>query len=230
MVKDIKTAEAAKIIENTQRDINIALINELSKIFKLLEIDTLDVIEAASTKWNFLKFKPGLVGGHCIGVDPYYLTYKAESIGYSPEMVLAGRRINDGMAQWIGEQLILEMNKKNINISNAKILILGFAFKENCPDVRNTKVYDLVSMLKKHNLKLDIIDPCVDAKEVQEIYQIEVLNDLNLNINYDVVISAVGHKKFIKMTINEWKALLKPNGLYFDLKGIIPRRLSPVRI
>ena len=230
MVKDIKTAEAAKIIENTQRDINIALINELSKIFKLLEIDTLDVIEAASTKWNFLKFKPGLVGGHCIGVDPYYLTYKAESIGYSPEMVLAGRRINDGMAEWIGEQLILEMNKRNINISNSRILILGFTFKENCPDVRNTKVYDLVRILKKHNLKLDIIDPWVDPEEVQEIYKIEVLNILKLNIKYDVVILAVGHKNFIKMTIKDWDALLKPNGLYFDLKGIIPRRLLPVRI
>ena len=230
MVKDIKTAEAAKIIENTQRDINIALINELSKIFKLLEIDTLDVLDAASTKWNFLKFKPGLVGGHCIGVDPYYLTHKAESIGYSPEMVLAGRRINDGMAQWIGEQLILEMNKKNISVSNSRILILGFAFKENCPDVRNTKVYDLARILKKHNLKLDIIDPWVDSKEVQNIYQIEVLNNLNSNKNYDVAISAVAHKDFIRMTIKEWEGLLKPNGIFFDLKGIIPRKLSPIRI
>ena len=230
MVKDIKTAEAAKIIENTQRDINIALINELSKIFKLLEIDTLDVLDAASTKWNFLKFKPGLVGGHCIGVDPYYLTYKAESIGYSPEMVLAGRRINDGMSKWIGEQLFLEMNKKNINISNSRILILGFAFKENCPDVRNTKVYDLARILKKHNLKLDIIDPWVDSKEVQDIYQIEVLNSLNNNKNYDVAILAVAHKDFVKMTIKEWEGLIKSNGIFFDLKGIIPRKLSPIRI
>tara|TARA_A100001035_G_scaffold266548_1_gene249658 strand:- start:1087 stop:2490 length:1404 start_codon:yes stop_codon:yes gene_type:complete len=230
MVKDIKIAEAAKIIENTQRDINIALINELSKIFKLLEIDTLDVIKAASTKWNFLEFKPGLVGGHCIGVDPYYLTYKAESIGYSPEMVLAGRRINDGMADWIGEQLILEMDKKNINVSNSKILILGFAFKENCTDVRNTKVYDLAKFLMKNDLILDIMDPWIDSKEVNEIYQIDVSNSFNKNINYDVVISAVAHKNFVRMTIREWKELIKPNGIFFDLKGIIPRKLSPIRI
>ena len=148
-VKNIKIAEAAKIIENTQRDINIALVNELAIIFKLLKIDTLDVIEAASTKWNFLPFKPGLVGGHCIGVDPYYLTYKAQSLGYLPEVVLSGRRINDGMAKWVVEQLILEMCQKNISIKSANILILGFTFKENCPDTRNTKVVEIFEILKK---------------------------------------------------------------------------------
>ena len=228
--KDIKTAEAAKIIENTQRDINIALMNELSIIFKLLDIDTLDVIEAASTKWNFIKFQPGLVGGHCIGVDPYYLTYKAQSIGYSPEIILSGRAINDNMSKWTAEQLILGLTKKNIAILNAKILILGFTFKENCPDIRNTKVFDFIKVIENYNLKFEIIDPWVNPKEVRKVYELNIKRKVPKNIKYDAVVCAVAHNNFIKMTKLDWGNLIKEKGIIFDLKGIVPRELNPLRI
>ena len=230
MAPNIKTAEAAKVIENTQRDLNIALINELAIIFKLFNIDTLDVLEAASTKWNFLPFKPGLVGGHCIGVDPYYLTYKAETLGYLPKVVLAGREINDDMSKWISEQIILEMSKKNIPISSSKALILGFSFKENCPDIRNTKIYDLINFLKVYNLEIEVIDPWVNKKEAEEVYDILISNDFNKDIKYNVVISCVAHHQFLEISIKEWKKLIKDNGILFDLKGFIPRELNPVRI
>ncbi|MBO8230561.1 Vi polysaccharide biosynthesis protein VipA/TviB [Prochlorococcus marinus str. MU1404] len=230
MAANIKTAEAAKVIENTQRDLNIALINELAIIFKMIGIDTLEVLEAASTKWNFLPFKPGLVGGHCIGVDPYYLTYKAESLGYLPEVVLAGRKINDGMSKWIAEQIILEMSKKNISISSSKVLILGFSFKENCPDIRNTKVFDLINFLKVYNLDFEVVDPWVNKKEAEKVCGISIQNKFHKNKKYDVVISCVAHQQFLDISLNEWRNLIKDNGILFDLKGFIPRKLNPIRI
>ena len=226
----IKVAEAAKIIENTQRDINIALINELAIIFKLLKIDTLDVLEAASTKWNFIPFKPGLVGGHCIGVDPYYLTFKAQAVGYLPEVVLSGRRINDGMSKWVVDQLILEMCLKQISIKSANLLILGFTFKENCPDTRNTKVYEIYKILKKYNIKIDIVDPWVDKCAVKEKYDIQVFDKIDKNEKYSAVICAVAHDHFRNMKVLEWSSLLKTDGILFDLKGLIPRELNPLRI
>ena len=230
LTKDIKTAEAAKIIENTQRDINIALMNELSIIFKLLKIDTLDVLEAASTKWNFLKFTPGLVGGHCIGVDPYYLTYKAQSLGYKPEIVLAGRLLNDGMSRWVSEQLILEMNKKNIHLSNAKVLILGFTFKENCPDIRNTKIFDIVKILEEYKLNIEIVDPWVNPIEAKKVYNLKVTNNIPKDKKYNAVLCTLGHKKFIDMEESDWHNILYVEGIIFDLKGIVPRELNPIRI
>ena len=228
--KNIKIAEAAKIIENTQRDINIALMNELAIIFKLLNIDTMDVLEAAGTKWNFIKFKPGLVGGHCIGVDPYYLTYKAQSLGYKPEIVLAGRRINDDMSKWVAEQLILEISKKNISLVSANALILGFTFKENCPDLRNTKVFDIVKALREYKLNLDIVDPTINPSEAKNIYGLDIKNNIPNSKKYDAILCAVAHKKFIEMSNTEWERILKVNAIVYDLKGIVPRELNPIRL
>ena len=228
--KSIKIAEAAKIIENTQRDINIALVNELAIIFKLLKIDTLDVLNAASTKWNFLPFKPGLVGGHCIGVDPYYLTFKSQALGYTPEVVLAGRKINDGMAKWVVDQLILEMCRKDISIKSSNILILGFSFKENCPDIRNTKVIDIVNKLGEYNIDIDIVDPWVDKSSVKKKYNLEISEKVKKGKKYTAVISSVAHKQFQSMSLYEWKDLVKENGILYDLKGLIPRELETLRI
>ena len=228
--QNIKIAEAAKIIENTQRDINIALVNELAIIFKLLKIDTLDVINAASTKWNFLPFKPGLVGGHCIGVDPYYLTYKSESLGYSPKIVLSGRKINDEMAKWVVDQLILEICRKDIPIREANILILGFSFKENCPDIRNTKVVDIIQNLSEYNINVEIVDPWVDEASVRKEYDLKILNKVPKGKKYSAVLCTVAHEQFLNMKINEWDSLVKKNGILFDLKGFIPRELNPLRI
>ena len=228
--QSIKVAEAAKIIEKTQRDINIALINELSIIFNLMDIDTLDVIDAASSKWNFIKFKPGLVGGHCIGVDPYYLTYKSELLGYSPEIVLAGRRINDGMAKWVVEQIILQMLRKNIKIINSKILILGFTFKEDCPDIRNTKVIDIIKNLMKYQSIIEVVDPIANSKETKKGYNINLIDEIPKKVKYDVILCAVAHKQFKGIKKKEWSNLLKDNGIIFDLKGIIPRELKPFRL
>ena len=230
LTKDIKTAEAAKIIENTQRDINIALMNELAIIFKLLDIDTLDVLKAASTKWNFIKFQPGLVGGHCIGVDPYYLTHKAQSMGYSPEIVLSGRRINDDMSKWLAEQLILEMTKKNIPILNSKILVLGFTFKENCSDIRNTKVFDFLKILEEYNLNIEIIDPWVNPLEAKKIYGVNIKTNISKEIKYDAVVCAVAHKEFLKINKSDWKNIVDQKGIILDLKGIVPRGLHPIRV
>ncbi len=228
--QSIKIAEAAKIIENTQRDINIALVNELAIIFKFLKIDTLDVLEAASTKWNFIPFKPGLVGGHCIGVDPYYLTFKSQCVGYSPEVVLAGRKINDGMAKWVVDQLILEMCRKDISIKSSNILILGFSFKENCPDIRNTKVLDIIKMLEEYNIEIDIVDPWVDKASVKKKYNLKISENLIKGKKYSAVITSVAHKQFLSMSLNEWKNLIKENGILYDLKGLIPRELDTLRI
>ncbi len=230
LTKDIKTAEAAKIIENTQRDINIALMNELAIIFKLLDIDTLDVINAASTKWNFIKFQPGLVGGHCIGVDPYYLTYRAQSIGYSPEIILSGREINDNMSKWAAEQLILELTKKNIPILNSNILVLGFTFKENCPDIRNTKVFDFIKSLEEYNLNIVTIDPWVNPIEAKKVYGLDIKRKIPKNTKFNAVVCTVAHKQFKKMQKIDWENSLEDRGIIFDLKGIVPRDLNPLRI
>ena len=228
--KSIKIAEAAKVIENTQRDLNIALINELSLIFERMNIDTLDVLEAARTKWNFLDFRPGLVGGHCIGVDPYYLTYKAEQLGYHPEVVLAGRRINDHMSDRIVEKMILEMAKKGQTLKKANVLIMGFTFKENCPDIRNTKVIDVYNKFINYGISVKITDPMADAKLAQQIYKVNIIKEIDHNEKFDAILLAVAHEKFKSMKIYKWKELCENNCVLFDIKGIIPRQLNPIRI
>ena len=227
--KSIKVAEAAKIIENTQRDLNIALINELAIIFNLMNIDTLDVIEAASTKWNFLNFKPGLVGGHCIGVDPYYLTYKSKQLGYFPEIVLAGRKINDNMGKWVADNIILELSKRNLNLTKSTVLILGFTFKEDCSDIRNTRVIDIVNNLKEFKLNLDVVDPLADKEEVKKIYNLAANNKIP-NKKYEVIVCAVAHKQFIDIGTYKWQGLLSNNGFIYDLKGIVPREFNVIRL
>ena len=226
----IKVAEAAKVIENIQRDINIALINEFAVIFKLLSIDTLDVLAAANTKWNFMSFKPGLVGGHCIGVDPYYLTYKAQQLGYHPEIVLAGRRINEQMSKWSVDQLIQRMASKGLVIGGSNSLILGLTFKENCPDIRNTKVIDLYNHLIDFSILVDVVDPYVDINNAYSMYSIKALRSIPKNKKYESVILAVAHDKFNDYMLDEWKSLLTKNGTFLDLKGIIPRELNPIRV
>ncbi len=227
--ESIRVAEAAKVIENTQRDLNIALINELSMIFKELDIDTLDVLKAASTKWNFINFNPGLVGGHCIGVDPYYLTYKAQQMNYYPQVVLAGRRINDSMGGWIVDQLILAMAKKNLPIGNSNILIAGISFKENCPDVRNTKVIDLISKLKNYNMKIYIHDPVADLDETKRIHKIELNKKIPNNIKFSAVIIAVSHNEFKNKDKYNWDEIVDKKGIIFDLKGILKRSENIIR-
>lgn len=226
LAPSIKVAEAAKVIENTQRDINIAFVNELSKIFNLMGIDTNDVLEAAGTKWNFLKFKPGLVGGHCIGVDPFYLAQKAQEVGYHPEIILAGRRINDSMGKHVATETIKLMMKKNIHVINSNILILGFTFKEDCPDFRNTKVIDIYDELSKFEINIDIHDPWVDQQNVQKEYNVEVMNALIHNKTYDAVILAVSHQKFLELDVKS----LTPNGVIFDVKGILPMDVIDSRL
>ena len=217
MAPSIKVAEAAKVIENTQRDLNIALINELYVLFNKLNIDMKEVLNAAETKWNFLPFKPGLVGGHCIGVDPYYLTFKAESINYKPKIILAGRKINDGMGSYVAKELINKMKKKNINIKNSKILIMGLTFKENCPDIRNSGVQNVISKLKSFKCKIDLFDPWVDPKEIKQMYNLSLISKLKKN-NYDSILIAVGHKKFKDMGKKIILNLCKRNHVFFDLK------------
>ena len=229
MASSIKVAEAAKVIENTQRDVNIALINELSLIFNKLNIDTESVLEAAGTKWNFLPFRPGLVGGHCIGVDPYYLTHKALEVGYNPEMILAGRRINDNMGFFVADQVSKLMTKKGIHVEGANILIMGLAFKENCPDIRNTKVVDVVSELKNFNCNIDIYDPWVDSKEASKSFDIKITNTLKRN-TYDGVIVAVAHKEFFKMGIKKIKSYCKPSHVIYDLKHIFDKTEVDLRL
>ena len=228
----IKVAEAAKVIENTQRDVNIALINELAVIFNKMGIDTEAVLTAAGTKWNFLPFRPGLVGGHCIGVDPYYLTHKAQAIGYNPEIILAGRRLNDSMGEYVVTQLVKTMIKKRIQVEGAKVLILGLSFKENCPDVRNTKVIDIVHELKEYNIDVDVFDPWVDAHEAQHEYGITPINDLaNLsNHSYDGIILAVAHNQFVEMGIEKIRELGKQNHVLYDLKYLFDSELSDIRL
>ena len=225
----IKVAEAAKVIENTQRDINIAFVNELSLIFNKLNLDTKEVLEAAGTKWNFLKFTPGLVGGHCIGVDPYYLTYKAESLGYNPQVILAGRRINDGMGAYVANQVVKLMIKKSHQIQDAKVLVLGLTFKENCPDIRNTRVVDIISELKEFECKVDLYDPWADSKEVQHEYGLEMQSAdcLKKISSYSAVILAVAHNQFLEIDFSNVKT---SKTVFYDLKGLFPKDLSDGRL
>ena len=215
----IPVAEAAKVIENTQRDVNIALVNELALIFDKLEINTNDVLEAASTKWNFLPFKPGLVGGHCIGVDPYYLTHKAMEVGYHPEVILAGRRINDNMGDFIAEKTISEISKCGISPLGANITILGLSFKENCPDLRNTKVIRIIERLQHYNCNLKVSDPCVLPKEAKAQFGIELQN-INEIKNQDAVVIAVSHSEYINFPEDKWQRILRPKGVLIDIKSI----------
>ncbi len=217
----IKVAEAAKVIENTQRDVNIALINELAILFNKLNINTEEVLMAAGTKWNFLPFRPGLVGGHCIGVDPYYLTHKAQSVGYNPEIILAGRRLNDNMGSYIVSQVIKLMLKKRLHINKANILIMGLTFKENCPDIRNTRVIDIINELNSYGAKIDIYDPWVDSKDALHEYGITPIEKPKPN-TYDAIILAVKHKQFVDMGEQQIKALGKENHILYDIKYLLP--------
>lgn len=223
----IKVAEAAKVIENSQRDINIAFVNELSKIFTLMGIDTQDVLEAASTKWNFLPFKPGLVGGHCIGVDPYYLAQCAQRHGYNPEIILAGRRMNDGMGAYVADRVIKLMLKKGIQVLGSKIIIFGFTFKENCPDVRNTKVVDIVKALKEYNLDITIFDPWANPAAVKHEYGLDVVNELPKAEKFDTAIVAVAHTEFAEIDL---ATILKPKHVIFDVKATCPRTTCDARL
>ncbi|MDT0295749.1 nucleotide sugar dehydrogenase [Mesonia ostreae] len=221
LAPSIKVAEAAKVIENSQRDINIAFVNELSKIFRLLDIDTEAVLEAAATKWNFIKFSPGLVGGHCIGVDPYYLAQRAQEAGYNPEIILAGRRMNDGMGDYVAQEVIKLMVKKEATIKNGKALVLGVTFKENCPDVRNTKAIDVISSLKEYNLKVDVYDPWANAKEVKSIFDLDLIQDAkNLKEAYDTIVLCVSHKEFLSLDFDQ---LSKKETVVFDVKSFLPK-------
>ena len=230
LTKNIKVAEAAKVIENTQRDLNIALINELTTIFNRIGVDTLNVLEAAGTKWNFLPFKPGLVGGHCIGVDPYYLTYKAKQVGCNPELVLAGRKINDEMGNWITTQIIKEMALRGHKISGSRVLILGITFKENCPDIRNTRIIELKKALDSYSLESIIYDPWADEEQVLNLYGIKIEKSLKQLKDFSVVISAVSHKEFITLNINDWRKFGNKETIFFDFKGIMPKEINPLRI
>lgn len=225
----IKVAEAAKVIENTQRDLNIALINELSLIFNKLGIDTLEVLEAAGSKWNFLPFRPGLVGGHCIGVDPYYLTYKAQSVGYHPEIILAGRRLNDGMAAYVASQLVKGMINKGIEVKDANILVMGLTFKENCPDLRNTKVIDVIHELQDYKLNVDVFDPWIDKEEANHEYGIMPI-DKPAEKHYDAVLLAVAHNEFKVLGKAGIAKFCKPKSLIYDLKYILPREEVDLRL
>lgn len=213
----IKVAEAAKVIENSQRDINIAFVNELAKIFNLMNIDTHEVLKAAGTKWNFLPFKPGLVGGHCIGVDPYYLAQKAQEFGYHPEIILAGRRLNDSMGQYVAEQVIKTMIKKDINVNGAEILMLGITFKENCPDVRNTKIVDVIRALEDFGVKVTTFDPWANPEEVDHEYKLECQNTIP-NKKFDAIVLGVAHKEFLDM---DFSFLKKENAILYDVKGVL---------
>ncbi|WNO07869.1 Vi polysaccharide biosynthesis UDP-N-acetylglucosamine C-6 dehydrogenase TviB [Teredinibacter sp. KSP-S5-2] len=225
----IKVAEAAKVIENTQRDVNIGLINELAVIFNKLGIDTEEVLKAAGTKWNFLPFRPGLVGGHCIGVDPYYLTHKAQSIGYNPEIILSGRRLNDNMGKYVVSELVKTMLKRRIHVAGAKVLLLGLTFKENCPDIRNTKVVDIVAELQDYGVDVDVCDPWVDAAEAQHEYGITPISEPAKG-DYDAVILAVAHKQFAEMGADAIRAYGKAEHVLYDLKYVLPSDAADIRL
>ena len=225
----IKVAEAAKVIENTQRDVNIALINELAVIFNKMGIDTEAVLQAAGTKWNFLPFRPGLVGGHCIGVDPYYLTHKAQSLGLHPEIILAARRLNDRMGEYVATQLIKEMVKQRIQVVGSKILVMGLSFKENCPDIRNTKIIDMVKALKEYDLDLDIYDPWVEPEEVKEEYGLAPIATLQAH-QYDAIILAVAHDQFKAMSSQDFKNLGKAQHVLYDLKYVLDKSETNIRL
>ena len=225
----IKVAEAAKVIENSQRDINIAFVNELAKIFHLIGIDTAEVLEAAGTKWNFLNFRPGLVGGHCIGVDPYYLTHKAQSLGYHPEVILAGRRINDEMGRYTATEIVKMMIKKGLTVLNAKILQLGITFKENCPDCRNSRAVDVVRNLQEFGCDVEIFDPWAAPEDIEKEYGLSSLNDFSqlAEKKYDVIVLAVSHKEFFTLDIRK---LRKDESIVFDIKSVLPREEVDARL
>ena len=225
LAPSIKVAEAAKVIENSQRDINIAFVNELSKIFRLLNIDTNEVLEAAGTKWNFLPFKPGLVGGHCIGVDPYYLAQKAQEVGYNPEIILAGRRLNDSMGKFVASEVIRLMIQKDIKIKQSRVLILGFTFKENCPDYRNTKVIDIYEELLHYDINVDVHDPWIDRLNLLKDYNIDLVDELSEN--YDAIILAVSHTEFLNIDLKKHLSL---KGVLFDVKGVLNKIMSDGRL
>jgi len=225
----IKVAEAAKVIENTQRDINIALVNELALIFKRLDIDTLEVLEAAGTKWNFLPFRPGLVGGHCISVDPYYLTHKAQQVGYNPEVILAGRRINDGMGTFVAESVVKMMTQRKCHVVDSNILIMGLTFKENCPDLRNTRVIDIIHELKNYNANVHVYDPWADPVEAQHEYGLALINQPQAN-TYDAIILCVGHEQFRALGADAIRTLGKTNHVLFDVKHVLPKAAVDARL
>ncbi len=224
----IKVAEAAKVIENAQRDINIAFVNELSKIFRLLEIDTIEVLEAAGTKWNFLPFRPGLVGGHCIGIDPYYLAHKAKEYDYNPEIILAGRRLNDSMGQFVAQETIKMMLKKGLEIKNANVLVLGITFKENCPDIRNSRAIDVVRELQDYQMNIDVFDPWASPEEVKEEYGLDLISNIeNTDKKYDAVIAVVAHNEFKNLDLEKYT---NDNALIYDVKAIYPKEKSDMRL
>jgi UDP-N-acetyl-D-galactosamine dehydrogenase len=225
----IKVAEAAKVIENAQRDINIAFVNELAKIFNRLGIDTHEVLAASATKWNFLPFKPGLVGGHCIGVDPYYLAQKAQEAGYHPEIILAGRRLNDGMGEYVANEVVRLMIKNNVAVKNADILLLGITFKENCPDVRNTKVVDIVRALANYDINVTVYDPWASPEEVAHEYGIDTVNKLPEGKKYEAVVLAVAHNEFTGSD-NDWKKWVKKGGIIYDVKGCLDKTVADARL
>ena len=226
----IRVAEAAKVIENTQRDLNIALMNELSLIFHRLGIDTLEVLQAAGTKWNFLPFRPGLVGGHCIGVDPYYLTHKAQEVGYHPEVILAGRRINDSMARHVADETVKLMLRKNQPVLGSRVLVLGLTFKENCPDVRNTKVVDIVRSLQAYNAQVDVYDPWIDVSEAEHEYGLQCLSQAPEQGKYSAVILAVAHREFMALGEQGIRAFGVPGAVLFDVKSLLPRGVADGRL
>ncbi|MCJ8296389.1 MAG: Vi polysaccharide biosynthesis UDP-N-acetylglucosamine C-6 dehydrogenase TviB [Colwellia sp.] len=225
----IQVAEAAKVIENTQRDLNIALINELAVIFNKLNIDTEEVLKAAGTKWNFLPFRPGLVGGHCIGVDPYYLTHKAQAIGYNPEVILAGRRINDSMGEYVVSQLVKTMLKRKLPVNGANVLVMGLTFKENCPDVRNTRIVDIIAELGEFDVNVDVYDPWVNPEEAKHEYNIDLISAPKQG-HYDAVIFAVAHHQFKALSADEIKAMMKEEHVIYDLKYMLDKELADIRL
>ncbi len=229
LASSIKVAEAAKVIENTQRDLNIALINELALIFDRLDIDTLEVLEAAGTKWNFLNFRPGLVGGHCISVDPYYLTHKAQEIGYHPQVILSGRQINDGMGAFVAERIIKMLTRKRIHVVGANVLILGLAFKENCPDLRNTRVVDIVGELEHYHANVDVFDPWVNKEEAQNEYGLAPI-DAPAAGTYDAIILAVAHNQFLELGVDAIRAFGKPDNILYDIKSVLPKDAVDARL
>ncbi len=224
----IKVAEAAKVIENSQRDINIAFVNELSKIFRLLEIDTIEVLEAAGTKWNFLPFRPGLVGGHCIGIDPYYLAHKAKEFDYNPEIILAGRRLNDSMGQFVAQETVKMMLKKGLEIKNANVLVLGITFKENCPDIRNSRAIDVVRELQDYQINVDVFDPWASPEEVKDEYDLDLISDIeNSDKKYDAVLAVVAHNEFKNLDLQKYT---NKNALIYDVKAIYSKEQSDLRL
>lgn len=227
LAPSIKVAEAAKVIENSQRDINIAFVNELSKIFRLLKIDTQDVLEAAATKWNFLRFSPGLVGGHCIGVDPYYLAQKALEEGYNPEIILAGRRMNDGMGNYVAQEVVKLMIGKDCKIKNGNVLVMGITFKENCPDIRNSKAIDVISELQKYNLNIDVFDPWADPSEVKNVFGINLIKESDLKNQYQAIVLTVAHQDFKGFDIKKYKS---ESCVVFDVKSFLKRELVDGRL